>query len=56
MKKVPQIHVLKIYKLFCTWHGMCQPLFAAVGSALGDAVWICNRAWLIREVGSKNSY
>lgn len=56
MKEVPQIHLLKIYKLFCTWHGVCQSLPAAAGSALGDAGWICNVTWLIHGVGSKSSY
>lgn len=43
MKKVPQIHLSKIYGLFCTCHGVCQSLLAAVGSALGDTGWISNK-------------
>lgn len=56
MKKVPQIPLLKIYKLFCTWHGVCQSHLAAFGSALGNAGCLCNRTWPIHEAGSKSSY
>lgn len=56
MKKVPQIHLLKIYNLFFAWHDVCQSLLAAVDSAVGDTGWMCNRTWLIHEVGSKNSF
>lgn len=48
MKKVPQIHLSKIYELFCTCHDVCRSLLAAVGSALGDTGWISNKKQLTR--------